>query len=63
MISIYQQAWNNEMFIKDSLLDLLNELSGAQESIEKVSVWIQQYRDQAPVIAQAWKSYYIEGMI
>ena len=51
------------MFIKDSLLDLLNELSGAQESIEKVSVWIQQYRDQAPVIAQAWKSYYIEGMI
>ena len=49
------------MFIKDSFIDLLKELSGAQESIEKVSVWIQQYRDQAPVIAQAWKNFYVEG--
>ena len=49
------------MFIKEALIDLLNELTGAQESIEKVSLWLQQYKDQAPVIAQAWKSFYFEG--
>lgn len=50
------------MFTKETLIDLLNELTGAQESIEKVSVWIQQYRDQAPVIAQTWKTSFIEGL-
>ena len=49
------------MFIKEALIELLQELTGAQESIEKVSVWLQQYKDQAPNIAQAWKVFYNEG--
>ena len=49
------------MPIQEDFLGLLKELTGAQESIEKVSVWVQQYHNEAPAIAQAWKTYYSVG--
>ena len=51
------------MFMKETLVDLLTELTRAQESIEKVSVWLQQYKENAAAIAQVWKSSFSEGKI
>ena len=50
------------MFPKDTLISLLGELNSEQESIEKVSTWLQRYKEDAADVVLVWKTYFLEGM-